>query len=256
MASTPVNELERLLVAAATDPAARPEFYRQLLELPLFMIYEGKPERPGEFTADKNTSFEIRMLPIEGTAHAPLFTSAERLSAVAGQEAGYVSMKGRAALEMLRGGHLVINPGSDYAIALTPTNIDSILTGSIFQPQKTRTAKAGTKILLGQPNDYPHHITEALSRLFARSSHVSAAYLAHAIMPDTDPAGHTLIGLELGGGDYRAIVGEAGAVVREVCKPGEVVDFVQVTGNDQSIGTFLKQQTTPFYRRKKRFGIF
>ena len=45
----PVNELERLLVAAASDFAARPAFYRGITEHPLFVINEGSaPGREGK----------------------------------------------------------------------------------------------------------------------------------------------------------------------------------------------------------------
>ena len=35
---TPTNELERSLVLAANDPAARPQFYKLLLESQLFVL--------------------------------------------------------------------------------------------------------------------------------------------------------------------------------------------------------------------------
>ena len=77
MTFTPVNEIERLLVAAATDPAARPAFYRGLSEHDLFVITEGRlPEREGQVISDANMSIQIRMIELEGKPHAPVFTSA------------------------------------------------------------------------------------------------------------------------------------------------------------------------------------
>jgi hypothetical protein len=35
---TPANDLEETLVRAATDPKARPEFYRRLLAAELFLL--------------------------------------------------------------------------------------------------------------------------------------------------------------------------------------------------------------------------
>ena len=227
MAFTPVNELERLLVAAATDPAARPAFYREIGQHELFVITEGRqPEREQRFVADENTSLQIRMIELDGKLHAPIFTSVERISAMVPKEVGFVAMKGDAVLSMLRGKDLVMNPGAEYGKIFTAHEVEGILNGSIFNPQETPDV-GGKKILLGQPTEYPRHITDALSRFFARSRDVKAAYLAHAFIPEVDQAPHTLIGVDVAG-DWRKVVEEAGIVVREVAKPGEIVDFVQL----------------------------
>ncbi len=256
MAFAAANEIERLLVAAATDPAARPAFYRALGEHELFVITEGrKPERAQRFVADENTPLQIRMIELEGKLHAPVFTSVERISAVVPKEVGFVAMKGDAMFSMLRGKDLVLNPGAEYGKVFTAHEVEAILTGTIFSPQETPNV-GGKKILLGQPNDYPQHITEALGRFFARSRDVKAAYLAHAFISDIDKAPHTLIGVEVAR-DWRKVVEEAGVVVREVAKPDEIVDFVQVPANaTDTIGEYMQRQTTPFYVRKKWLGLF
>jgi hypothetical protein len=85
---------------------------------------------------------------------------------------------------------------------------------------------------------------------------VKAAYLAHAFIPDIDQAPHTLIGVEAAG-DWRRVVEEAGVVVREVAKPGEIVDFIQLRPNStDTIGDYMQRQTKPFYVRKKWLGLF
>jgi hypothetical protein len=256
MAFTPVNELERLLVAAAADPSARPAFYRGITQQELFVITEGRvPQREQQIVADENTSLQIRMIELDGKLHTPIFTSVERISAVVPQTVGFVAMKGGAVLDMLRGKDLVLNPGSDYGKIFTAPEVESIVDGSIFQPQEEPHV-GGKKILLGQPSDYPRHITDALKRFFARSRDVKAAYLAHAFIPDLDQDPHTLIGVEVTG-NWRTVVEEAGVVVREVARPGEVVDFVQLHPRaTDTIGDYMQRHTQPFYTRKKWLGLF
>lgn len=256
MPFTPVNTLEQLLMSAGTDPAARPAFYRALPEHELFVVTEGPvPERKQSIVLEENTPLQVRLLDLDGTLHAPVFTSVERISTVAPFELGYVAMAGRAVLTMLRGKPLVMNPGSEYGKIFTPEEVDSILDGSIFDPQE-RPDVGGKQILLGQPKDYPHHVTEPLRRLLATRREVKAAYLAHAFIADMDKDPHTLIGLDVFG-DWQRVIEEVGVVVREVVKPGEIVDLVRLSPNaNDTIGRYLQQQTTPFYRRKKWLGIF
>ena len=205
--------------------------------------------------ADENTSLQIGMIEIDGTLHAPIFTSVERISVVVSQEVGFAAMKGDALLAILRGKDLVMNPGAEYGKIFTAHEVEAICSGSLFNPAKLQVG-GGKQILLGQPKDYPRHITEALSRLFARSRDVKVAYLAHAFIPDVDQAPHTLIGVEVVR-NGREVVGEACAVVREVAKQGEMVNFVQLhPQTSDTIADYMRQQTTPFYVRKRWFGLF
>lgn len=255
MAFEPVNELERLLVAAAQDPAARSAFYRALREQDLFVITDQMPEGERQFIAGENASIKIRMIEFDGTLHAPIFTSVERISAVVAAEVGFVAMKGHAVFTMLRGSDLVLNPGAQYGKVFTKHEVESLIDGSLFAPTK-RNDIGGKKILLGQPKNYPHHITAALSRLFAKVREIKAAYLAHAFVADIDSEAHTLIGLEVDK-DFERVLGDAGVVVREVANKGEIVDFVQVRrGTNEFVSNYMTRETKPFYARKKWFGLF
>lgn len=83
MAFTPVNELERLLTAAAGDPAARPRFYRALADHDLFVITEGRtPERNQRVTLTENMPMQVRMIRLDDKLHIPIFTAVERISAL------------------------------------------------------------------------------------------------------------------------------------------------------------------------------
>jgi hypothetical protein len=169
MAFTPVNELERLLIAAATDAAARPNFYRALLDHELLVITEGqKSAAPGVRTLGEGESIRIRLLEIQGKLHAPVFSSSERIAAVVSEEVGFLAMKGSAVLQMLRGKDVILNPGSDYGKLFPPQEIEAMLDGSIFGSKKLDVG--GQKILLGQPKEYPHRLVDSLSRFLESSA--------------------------------------------------------------------------------------
>ena len=251
-----VNELERLLASAAADPAARPAFFRALPEHDLFVITEGhRPEQPGPITFTKDTPLRLRQIEMEGAWHYPVFTSVERISAVMPQTVGFVAMQGRVLLGLLRENNVILNPGSPYGKFLTPHEISGILDGSIFEPQARPQFAPGEKILLGEPADYPHHLVEPLKRFFATCPEVKRAYLALAwIRAVEGEVPHTLIGIVVSG-NWEKVVAEAGLVIREAARPGEMVDMAPIRRGDGSfISTHLQRQFKPFYRRKL-FGL-
>jgi SseB protein C-terminal domain/SseB protein N-terminal domain len=237
------------------DPAARPAFYRALPEHDLFVITEGDvPEQSGPVTVTEETPVKLRMIELDGAKHIPVFTSVERISAVVPRTVGFVGMKGRDLLSMLREKSVVLNPGSDYGKFLTPQEIGGIIDGSIFDVQ-AQPQLAGQKILLGAPADYPHHLVEPLKRFFATRREVKRAYLAHALIEAEGEAPHTMIGIVVSG-NWDKLVEEAGLVVRQVTRSDEYVDMVQIRRGDRgTIASYMQQHTQPFYRRKL-FGLF
>lgn len=255
MAFTPVNELERLLVAASTDPAARPAFYKAILDHNLFVITEGqKPDGSRQFLADENTTISVRNLEVGGKPHIPIFSSVERISAVVSNEVGYIATRGETVFSMFRGSDLILNPGADYGKIFTAAEVNSILDGSILHASASLDV-GGKRILLGQPSHYPHHIVEPLCRFFSQVPQVQAAYLAHAMIPEMDQEAHTLIGLKVSG-NYQKVVAEAGLVVNGASKPGEIVDFVELSKEKSgTINTYLLKNTRPFYARRKWLGL-
>jgi hypothetical protein len=94
----PENELERVFVAALTDPDMRPVFRRELLrsQVSLAMANSAPDSAPLELTFG-----ELRT--------GAIFTSTARQSSVLGPASARRVLSGRQALQRLRGKNVVIN---------------------------------------------------------------------------------------------------------------------------------------------------
>ena len=185
----PENDLERALVAAIANPAARPDFYRRLIGSNVFV------------------------------ADGAMFSSQARVGAATVREMNALEF-----LKTARGRKVLLNPGSTGKEFL-PEEIDSILDGSIFAFHRTETLAGGTHILLAQPARYPNELVEALQRLFGTDRNVRRAYLAHFSTGDRP---HTLVAIEADG-DFERIAGEAVAVAQGAPVPDPPVDFLPLT---------------------------
>lgn len=244
---TPENDLERALVAAAEDAARVPDFYRALLESHLLVIDESPgPVRTGWHEAEAGTQLRIRPVEVDGVPHVPVFSSTTRIETFAQEPAHFVGLPARDLFEMLAGSHVVLNPGADYGKQLVPDEIQALVDGSMFSSHSPYAAEEETPVLMGQPAEVPHHVTEALGRFFAIRENVRAAYLAlyH------DPARHerpvVLVGIDAAG-DWDALVGEASLVLRRVTRRDDAVELVRI--GDSDVSRYMVEETEPFFRR-------
>jgi len=121
------------------------------------------------------------------------------------------------------------------------------------QAKGTYVVPKETRVIIGQPAEYPTHITEALGRFLATKRNVRAAYLAHYCDPSRGDSPHTLIGVDAEG-DWNALVGEVSLMLDGVARPGEVIDFIKMDPASD-VAKYMLDETQPFYR-KKRLGIF
>jgi len=58
-----------------------------------------------------------------------------------------------------------------------------------------------------------------------------------------------MIGIDMSG-DWKTLVGDAGLIAQSVARPGEVIDFIQISDSpDDGVSTYMRS-TTPFYQRE------
>ena len=127
-AFVPVNELERLLVAAV-DPLNRATFLHALSRADVFAAMEGawRPEaewgvvQPGEQVALLNVAAP------GGRNAVAVFTSPERLFAYFGPEAAVLPAKGGAFLRMVAASGAYLNPETPYSIYWSSLQIAALL---------------------------------------------------------------------------------------------------------------------------------
>lgn len=119
---TPQTPLERVFVAALTDPESRPEFRRLLLSSTMALALDA----PGG---------EPRTVPIQGNRRAvAIFTSAQRLRGVLGPQAAFAELTGRQALTRLRGQNVVINFLLTPMLTLEPEDVAEYLAPAAATP--------------------------------------------------------------------------------------------------------------------------
>jgi hypothetical protein len=147
---TPANDLEQALVRAATDPSARPEFYRRLLAAELFILTEemrtsdasdGQTSKPSEGDA-KFITWESPSGP-----YVPLFSSRARVDEIARlRERAYafVALTGKAAFARLAQEKRAafLNPGFASGKQFVPDVIDRLAGGEKAVPPRD-TAETG-----------------------------------------------------------------------------------------------------------------
>ena len=93
---TPGNELEEVFVQAATDPAARVDFYRRLLASEIYVLTEDSALAGG--ASNRETSATSTLVTWDGPTgpYVPLFSSRARVDEIskARERAfGYVAMR-------------------------------------------------------------------------------------------------------------------------------------------------------------------
>jgi hypothetical protein len=255
MSFEPQNDLERSLVKVANDPAHRPQFYRDLARSDVFIIQHGRtpPDKDGWTTLQERTKIQIQNIDFKGKPHIPMFSSLTRLQTALTGEAAYLGVNALELLKMTKGSALLLNPGSDYGKEITVEEAASIIDGSIWQPTERYVAKKDTRVLIGQPKNYPTELVESLSRLFKRRKEVKRAWIAHFFNPERDQRPHTLIAIEVGS-SFESIAADAGIVARTIQIPDPPLDFLPITGK-AGVEDYFKNSAKPFYERRF-LGLF
>ena len=235
----PENELERVLVQAATDPAMRPQFYALLAQSAIFTPNYGAAAEPA-FRPVRNGDRDL----------LPIFSSLPRLQHFVGQETRFLEMQVLEFLRQTRGAEVVLNPGSDYGKEFTASEITQMLDG--WNTVTTRVTDQPAQVLLGQPAQYPQVMTETLSRLFRTHKEVESAYLALMDTQNPEDPPHLLVGVKATG-NWQETLTSASLTLAGLEIPNAPVDFIHILGPG-SLEDYLLT-TKPFYQRKL-FGIF
>jgi hypothetical protein len=183
----------------------------------------------------------------DGTPIIPFFTSLEALQLALKEESKYVALPAKSFFEMTLGASLMLNPASPYGKEFFPNEIHFLLETGMNHAPQTRVVRKETKVLLGQPANYPSEMVSALTILLAKHSAVKAAYLC--LMHDPSSEKPTLVvGFE-GDRELTEAMREAGSVAADTAPKGELVDFTVLKRGESGIGEYMFQSVKPFYER-------
>ncbi|HEI8867621.1 TPA: enhanced serine sensitivity protein SseB [Serratia odorifera] len=248
------NELERLLKLAVSEPAHRPSFFRELLDSTVYILGDSEQvQQEGEIALNADTPVNIQHWEKQdGSSIVPFFSSLATLQkAVEGQQP-FIAMPARVLFEITQGAELFLNPKAEYGKEFYPEEVATLLaTGGVVKPVEHYVDKDG-QILLGQPDDYPAAMVDALTTLFSQRKPVRRAFLALMHDRAVDEKPNLLVGLEVDGepAAIEALIQEAGSVASETLPEDEPVDFCLVSEQERGVSHYLMTHTQPFYQRR------
>ena len=142
---TPGNELEEVFVQAATDPAARVDFYRRLLASEIYVLTEDSALAGGASNRETGTTSTLVTWDGPTGPYVPLFSSRARVDEIskARERAfGYVAMRGQAAFALLaeKPRAAFLNPGFACGKQFSPEVIERLADAALPGPTGERPA--------------------------------------------------------------------------------------------------------------------
>ena len=245
------SPLEVALAKAAEDPVHRPEFFRLLLESDVFVLGRTPDGGMGTLIAEAGQTLDIEnWQKSDGSPVLPFFTSLDALREAIDEERSCVGLPARSLFEMTRGSVLVMNPASSYGKEFFPEEVEALLaTGLNLEPAR-RVVQKDTRVVVGQPAEYPVEMVSALSALLVRHPSVEAAYLCQVDDPSVRDSRSLLVGLKVDA-DLDRVVREVGLVAADTAPQGVAVDIVEVTSEGKGFSDYFSRSVEPFYRRDR-----
>jgi hypothetical protein len=129
----PVNRLEKLMQAAASDAKNIPAFYRALLDSELYILTPEADVAPGEPRSLRpKEKLNVAQVEFKGLKWHPAFTSKERVSAYLKEPEACLGAKARDLFSLLPGSNFWLNPQSECQKPLPAEEISLIVSGKIF----------------------------------------------------------------------------------------------------------------------------
>ncbi|MEI9888795.1 MAG: enhanced serine sensitivity protein SseB C-terminal domain-containing protein [Rhizomicrobium sp.] len=237
MAFVPENILEEALAKAVSDPLARPEFYKLLMESELVVLGRATP-------AGERSELKVSTLRHNGREYLAIFSAPSRLDASVGAGQENFTIAARVFFESTRGANVVLNPNSEYGKTLSAVEIAYWLDPSARARRNLRAAD----VRLSVPKVPPRKLIDALCILFLNRSHVRAAHLLEAEPLDGREPPHPLVGVAATG-NWPKLVAEVSELAAAIA-PETILDVTAVdpAAPPDSLSAKLAA-TPPFYSR-------
>ncbi len=241
MSFEPENLLEETLVRAGTDPLARPEFYRLLMESDLVVLGTAAPA-----AEEGRLDLQIATLRYNGRDYLAAFSAMSRFLTFAGTEQPHFTLAARKLFETTKGANFVLNPNAKHGKLLSAAEIAYWLDPSA---RAKRNMVRAAEVRLGPYREPPRKLIEALSIFFINRQAIRAAHILEASPRDGHEPPHPLIGIEMVGGAWRRIANEVSELSAAIM-PDIIIDLAPIDrseGPESLSARFL--QVPPFYSR-------
>jgi hypothetical protein len=237
----PENELERALVAAVKDPATARDFYRLLLESDLLVLgtVEGEENASEKFALAPGGKLNLVTGLKDGNRYLPFFSSLTRMQEYLKQESKYISVNGRALLDLTRGAPVTLNPASEFGKELSAHQVAQLLDGPT------------PRVIIGEAV-YPAALVAALTEIFAARPDIQTAWMIQVALADRAKEPHPLVGIETEGNWPSLMQAIQAAAATSV--PDMVFDIQRVDRRNLAGMTSALLQAQPFYQRRAPGG--
>jgi hypothetical protein len=236
----PENDLEKALVRAVKEPATAPLFYRLLLASDLLVLgtVEGQEDATRAFSLAPGG--KISLVPgttKDGVQYLPVFSSLARMQDYVKQESKYLSVNGRALLDLTRGAPVILNPASEYGKELAPDQVRQLLDG------------LGSSHTIAGEAAYPMALVEMLAGLFATRPEVEIAWMIQVVEAANPEQPHPLVGIETASPAQWPSLMQAIEAAAQANHPGLAFDVQRIDRFNPGGMTGALLQAEPFYRR-------
>ncbi|WP_174848532.1 enhanced serine sensitivity protein SseB [Yersinia artesiana] len=258
------QSLESLLKLAATESIYRTAFFRALLDATVLVLVDDSEQRGEDGEMTFTTGNGVNILHWEkqdGESVIPFFTSVEVLQQaldiaedqpIDSDNQPFIAMPVRVLFEMTQGAHLFLNPKSEHGKEFWPQEVAMLLENGGLAQAAEMVVDKESQILLGQPEEYPTAMVDALIQLFSQRKPVRRAFLALMHDKSVDEKPNLLIGLEVDGSidEIDQLIQEAGTVASDHAPDDGPVDFCVVNENERGVSHYLMTHTQAFYQRR------
>jgi hypothetical protein len=178
----PENDIERMLMRAASEPAARPDFARALMDAEIFLAFDlgGAPiarAADGSLNLPEGATLTLRGISRGEESFAPFFTAPMRAHAVFKTDHVVAPDTTRDLFGRYPDASFVLNPGSDYGKELTPAEVKRLLAGQFDDGPQTTVIEEPEQVLLGHPKKIPDALIAALGKEFGAVPAIKGAWL-------------------------------------------------------------------------------
>jgi hypothetical protein len=210
----PENDIERMLMRAATEPAARPAFARALMDAQVYTVFvSDKPPLvgpEGEFTALPGAKLSLQAATRGEEKLVAFFTAPSRAREWFKGNHIVLSDKARDLFARHHNAPFFLNPGSAYGKEFLPGEVKGLLNGHFGDEPESETIQKEEQVLLAHPKEIPADLIAALARELGALKSVRSAFLMLAMRSGkSEPS--WMLGVDHNGSweDIRAAIGRA-----------------------------------------------